>query len=342
MKKILNLMIAFVCVLSCAVVFAGCNITRCEHTASDEWFANDTHHWHECTECGEKVDIAEHDWEESNIVTEATPTEDGERVYICEICDSSKIDSYSITKVTEDEYAEALRFMLLDKVDLSVQVGDVSHTIINDGDLVYINSNPAEVFDGYYLKDGNKYYCYKQQSGVWIRTEIDGNTYDEANSAIDFGEAFAEMGLEFSNFVYNAETHAYEALDFEIYFVNGKATKIIINNYDGDTSSIWTIGYNDVELELPDTKKVTEQMFYDAMDMSTISNYRMLLSEEELDGTPIVSEGSMTKDGDIMYYQNLYNNDGYYSKEGNKYYVYMMIDENWAKFEISQENYGRC
>ena len=273
MKKILNLMIAFVCVLSCSVVFAGCNATRSEHTAGAEWITSDTHHWHECTDCGEKVDMAEHDWKASDIVTEATPTKDGKRIYVCDVCDSSKVASYSITKVTEAEWDNALEFLLFDKVQLSVQIGEEWHALIKDGNLYYIDSNPADVMDGYYLKEGNKYYSYKQQSGIWIRTEIDKNTYEEAIPEIDLGDEFVNMGIDFSDFVYNSESHAYECINFEVYFVNGKTTKFVMNNYDGhDQKSIWTIAYNDIELELPNTTMVNEQIFYSAIDLSTLAN----------------------------------------------------------------------
>ena len=55
----------------------------------DHWMGDKTHHWHECSVCGEKceVDYAEHVAAEGYIVVkEPTAKEDGLEVLFCEIC----------------------------------------------------------------------------------------------------------------------------------------------------------------------------------------------------------------------------------------------------------------
>ncbi len=61
------------------------------HTAGTEWKYDDTSHWHLCTVCGEKMDVANHSFEDS--VTTPTDEEQGYTLHACE-CGFSYKDTY--------------------------------------------------------------------------------------------------------------------------------------------------------------------------------------------------------------------------------------------------------
>ena len=77
MKKLLSLTLALVMCLTTVVMLASCSH---EHVYSADWSADDTDHWHACTEkddCTEVADKAAH--------TFGTPEyKDGKRAYIGE------------------------------------------------------------------------------------------------------------------------------------------------------------------------------------------------------------------------------------------------------------------
>ncbi|MBQ7798245.1 MAG: hypothetical protein IJ371_03895 [Clostridia bacterium] len=250
MKKILNLMIAFVCVLSCAFVFSGCDMFHKDHKASEEWIMNSSHHWHECSECGEKVDKAEHDWKET-ILIEATQTEDGIKHYECKDCGMDKVKEYSITTVTEEIWNTALNLAAVDKYKAYAKgeladgtpAGDM--TLTKDMNiLLYESISSIE----YYSKEGDKYYNYKQVSGEWTKTEITQENYEDK-----CGKSLAK-DLIFSNFTYNEELKAYEGniegKVYKVYFESGKLVKFV-EIEEGVRVQTLTIQYIDTELQLP-------------------------------------------------------------------------------------------
>ena len=56
------------------------------HSFGTEYQSDETEHWHECTACGEKADVAEHTFGEWTVTKEATATEDGSRERTCSVC----------------------------------------------------------------------------------------------------------------------------------------------------------------------------------------------------------------------------------------------------------------
>lgn len=56
------------------------------HSFGTEYQSDETEHWHECTACGEKTDVAEHTFGEWTVTKEATATEDGSRERTCSVC----------------------------------------------------------------------------------------------------------------------------------------------------------------------------------------------------------------------------------------------------------------
>ena len=252
MKKIFNLMLAFICVLSCSIMFAGCGITKCEHTASNDWVMNNTHHWHECTDCGEKVDKEDHDWEE--IVIETISSERDVILYVCNGCGMKQFDIFT---VTEQEWNTAGNLSSLDKVKVIGTGKDESEnvvaslTFIKDGDILLktVIKDGVETNE-YYSKETDKYYSYTKSGSDWIKTEIEQSDYEYELNSFNVGS--------YSDFSYNKELNAYE-YNYEynnmpgliqFYFKNGRFIKFTKTLSD-EFTEIYTIEYDNIELELP-------------------------------------------------------------------------------------------
>ena len=61
MKKCLSLILLLCVILSSCLVF-----TSCKHACSfdDKWTADSSYHWHACTECMGKGDVAAHEYDD--------------------------------------------------------------------------------------------------------------------------------------------------------------------------------------------------------------------------------------------------------------------------------------
>lgn len=67
-----------------------------EHTFSEAWAKDETHHWHAAT-CGHTAEVdgkAEHSWNGGEITTPATPDKDGVKTYTCTVCGKTKQEPY--------------------------------------------------------------------------------------------------------------------------------------------------------------------------------------------------------------------------------------------------------
>ncbi|MBQ9070127.1 MAG: leucine-rich repeat protein [Clostridia bacterium] len=65
-----------------------------EHTFSETWSFNETHHWYSatCEHITEKKDYAEHNWNSGVITTEPTTTSKGIKTFTCESCNKTKTE----------------------------------------------------------------------------------------------------------------------------------------------------------------------------------------------------------------------------------------------------------
>jgi formylglycine-generating enzyme required for sulfatase activity len=61
-----------------------------EHVYSEEWFKDAEQHWLECI-CGDKADVADHDWDEWEETKASTETEEGEEKTTCAACGETEI-----------------------------------------------------------------------------------------------------------------------------------------------------------------------------------------------------------------------------------------------------------
>ncbi len=58
-----------------------------EHTYGTDWKTDTDSHWHECTDCGDKKDLAAHTPDDGTVTKEPTKEETGIKTYKCKVCD---------------------------------------------------------------------------------------------------------------------------------------------------------------------------------------------------------------------------------------------------------------
>jgi len=72
------------------------------HTYKTEWSKDTTSHWHECTDCGDKKDLASHTWDAGQVTKPASCKEAGVKTYTCTVCKTTK--TQNIAKLTTHAY----------------------------------------------------------------------------------------------------------------------------------------------------------------------------------------------------------------------------------------------
>jgi hypothetical protein len=96
----------FILILIIALAFFACdddNGTETHtHDYGTEWKSNETQHWRECS-CGDKTDVADHDWGKWQEKTPPTITTEGEETRTCNTCE--KTETQSIAKLQEYTYS---------------------------------------------------------------------------------------------------------------------------------------------------------------------------------------------------------------------------------------------
>ncbi len=73
-----------------------------EHSYSEDWSHDENEHWHECTVCGDKTDTDTHTWDEGEITTDPTASNEGVKTYTCTLCSAVKTESIPKTDITDD------------------------------------------------------------------------------------------------------------------------------------------------------------------------------------------------------------------------------------------------
>ena len=147
-----------------------------------------------------------HSWNDGEITTPATATQDGVKTFTCNGCGQTKTESVAYTPdntVTEQEWAIAMA-MQFDNYTMSQEMvwQGVTQSIVTAvcGDLIY-HDGEQEL---YLQKVGDKYYEYINENDEWHKystTESYYNAYADAN---------LEAGFVYSDFTYNEQTQAYE------------------------------------------------------------------------------------------------------------------------------------
>lgn len=89
MKKKISVILC----LMLSVFLASCNKNK--HTANNEWAFDSSQHWHECVTKNhdDKLDVADHTWNDGVVTTQPTETAGGVRTYTCTVCGATKTES---------------------------------------------------------------------------------------------------------------------------------------------------------------------------------------------------------------------------------------------------------
>jgi len=67
-----------------------------DHNFSSDWTKDEDEHWHECV-CGEKIDVAEHTFENATTTKNPTCNEAGESTSYCTVCGEAKVTTIPAT-----------------------------------------------------------------------------------------------------------------------------------------------------------------------------------------------------------------------------------------------------
>ena len=349
-KKLLTLMLSG-CMALPVIGLTGC---AHEHKFSEDWTTNATHHWNQCNQCEEKHGYEEHDWDEGVIVENATPTEDGVRLFVCEDCGKTKTEDVEYvyatnTMVTEQEWLEAFDFDSIQKCQSIETMKDyytdvpVTETIVKHGDVYYSVDRNL-----YRSKEAGKYYAYSlNQEGQWEKHETQAGPYLEFSMV---NIVLSTFSTYYDSFTYNPETQAYEIENFQagdnvvnvqIFFMNGKIVKMMIANEENFTEI--ELSYDNITLTLPAnpifvTATVNETEWETALNLDAIDKYQMTQT-----GNGVMD---IVKDGDVVYIcgaQDGYSEmEMYYSKEGNEYYEYSKDSDSWTKTSIIETYYTQA
>lgn len=106
MKRNSFLAILVLVLLLTVALFAACNDKKVEeHSFSEEWSADETHHWHACADkgCNAVKDKAGHSWNSGSVTVEPTTEKEGTMAYTCTVCHKEKTEKIDKI-VAEKEY----------------------------------------------------------------------------------------------------------------------------------------------------------------------------------------------------------------------------------------------
>ena len=105
MKRNSFLAILVLVLVLTVALFAACNDKGEEHSFSEEWSADETHHWHACVDkgCNAVKDKAGHSWSSGSVTVEPTTEKEGTMAYTCTVCHQEKTEKIDKI-VAEKEY----------------------------------------------------------------------------------------------------------------------------------------------------------------------------------------------------------------------------------------------
>lgn len=189
-----------------------CDETRTEeipsfhnHTYSDAWSADDTHHWHGAT-CEHKAEVAgkaTHSWDEGTVIKPATITEAGVRKYTCSVC------AHTLEMEIPALAAKGLSFSADSLHKLDKLLSALPLTVEAEVYLPKSYTERAGVIFGNYAGSGKNYSFEVQKGGVprlfytdtngkdqsILFNQVDIRTGDWAHVAISFDYANKTISL---------------------------------------------------------------------------------------------------------------------------------------------------
>ncbi len=222
--------------------------------------SDENNHWAECS-CGEKK-VQPHTFGDHKVVIKkATEKEAGTKGYKCEYCGYVKDEESYTTGVSDEDWDNAFKFegdfTLTYKADRSVSNGDFTDSddiYVKNGDIVYSKKKRVGYTNEYYYtKSGEnsdaKYYVYskkteehKEDESYWVKREDTNKKIDQFNP-FDLNAYFFSSMLSVDNTYRNYQEYdCYYDVSFKggsveswnIYFENGKVTKMVRSYFDKD------------------------------------------------------------------------------------------------------------
>ena len=210
-----------------------------------------------------------HSWNDGEITTPATATQDGVKTFTCNGCGQTKTESVAYTPdntVTEQEWAIAMA-MQFDNYTMSQEMvwQGVTQSIVTAvyGDLIY-HDGEQEL---YLQKVGDRYYEYVKENDEWHKyptTETYYNAYADAN---------LEAGFVYADFTYNEQTQVYECATASVQNITNATLKFEDKKL---VSAIFEMSgvQASVEIEYGNTQVALPQV----VPVKTIKNDEMLSS----------------------------------------------------------------
>ena len=258
MKKIILVLL----ILSCFMLICSCG----EHTheKAKEFSSNDTQHWYACTgrKCMERLEIAEHIWDEGKITKKPTYREDGVKAYTCTICERVKLEPVKYepkTTVKDSEWKNAFDKHSFDNVRIVFEeVIESQGTAFKTVYTIEANNRVVYLQTVNYENEVEKSYSAVFQDDVyqWALTSKDQVIEDvlfeivPTEDLISAGSVFEREDLNFSqlysSFTYNSEKKVYEAANLQIGEFTVKSASISIA--DGKIAKV-SVSYDETDIE---------------------------------------------------------------------------------------------
>lgn len=268
-------------------------------------------------------------------------------------------DSSSSSKAfTASDYEKALQLNGDFKLVMNVNDGneEVTTNFTVDGNKLEMKNVQGGVVSQMYLeKVGSEYFIYNQVDGVWTKSPSDEQTYSYYKN-FPLTTIRIYTTLPFEDFTYNEEEKCYVATQigegmtgtFKISFENKKIKKTqstVVHTADGETITTQIDFTYNQTINLPTVGGNADESF-----VLTAENYDELLT---LSAYNCSISGSMTGDMEMdlvfVYYNDIVVqkilegtdvvDEMYIAKDGDNYYEYYQADQEWVRGDLSQEDY---
>ena len=203
MKRNSFLAILVLVLVLTVALFAACTDKVEEHSFSEEWSADETHHWHACVDkgCNAVKDKAGHSWNSGSVTVEPTTEKEGTMAYTCTVCHkekTAKIDKI----VAEKEYTITFD---------SKGGSEVQPIKASAGAAITAPTAPAKdgfVFAGWYestdggatLSDTEFSFAYMPARvftlyAKWATADIKGKTFNKVDAVVEWESEAVKKAL---------------------------------------------------------------------------------------------------------------------------------------------------
>lgn len=226
-------------------------------------------------------------------------------------------------QVSDAEWSAAFA-MDFDNVEINVSFGYGEMHYLKVGGLIYQKTRNMERSELYTFAEGGKYYQLEVKEGVWVKSEIGKDKYDEHLPSSMFS------GLSKSDFTYDAATGTYKSTqsNTEIKFVDKKLDTVVmvIGSSGGgdDMTTEMYFSYGTAEITLPEEGSEYEGGNQGGGDIGEVDPPVDMTADE---WSKIFEEFEKTRTFEL-------------NKGTNEYYVRYAFDEEIGCIYLSERNNG--